>query len=261
MNHPVLFLAYCRPAHTKRVLSRILEYNSEKIYVSIDAAESATAAARLEVLQTVYSMVPDAKLRVLNHESHKGCGKAVSEALAWFFSHEEAGIILEDDTIPHPSFFPFCNALLQRYKNEEKISMISGSNTKGYVLNGCSYDLSPLSHIWGWATWKRTFREFDYKVADAEKLWGSAYVMQSCGYLYAHKMDQYRKTLSGQIDSWGYRWEMCQLLQQKKCIIPDRNLIENIGFGPEAAHTKEVIPGIFNRFDRGLHFPLIHPVL
>ena len=91
-----------------------------------------------------------------------GCGAAVSGAITWFFENVEAGIILEDDCLADPSFFPFCEEMLARYRDCPQVMHISGNNNQDNMKDyAYSYYFSVYSHIWGWAAWRRSWQGFD----------------------------------------------------------------------------------------------------
>ena len=94
-----------------------------------------------------------------------GCGKAVSEAITWFFDQEEEGIILEDDVLPHSDFFSYCEELLEKYRDTEQVGFISGrNNLYGDRVSDDSYFFSPINHVWGWATWRRTWKLYQFDI-------------------------------------------------------------------------------------------------
>jgi len=109
----------------------------------------------------------DCQVKTLLREKNLGCGKAVSEAITWFFESEEMGIILEDDCLPDRSFFGFCEAMLARYEMKKSIMMISGTS---YLFNEVdsrfSYFFSKYFPIWGWATWKDRWQKYDFELTN-----------------------------------------------------------------------------------------------
>ncbi len=231
----------------------------KKLYIASDGPKHGEEELCKEVQKITLKIDWPCEVKRLNRTENLGCGKAVSEAISWFFEQEEQGVILEDDTLPHPDFFRFCDEMLQKHQSNENILMVSGNNKTGYAENGCSYSTINLSNIWGWATWRRAWQNFDYEMKSWKELKHDLYLSEASGDVYKHKLSQYQQTFDGKIDSWGYRWECAVLARKGKCIIPNRNLIENIGFGPGAAHTLAPIPGIYNTVNLGLDFPLIHP--
>jgi hypothetical protein len=94
-----------------------------------------------------------------------GCKKRISSGLDWVFKQCDEAIILEDDTLPHSTFFRFCSELLERYRDDQRVMMICGQNLQfGRKVNPYSYYFSRCPHIWGWATWRRAWNHFDLKM-------------------------------------------------------------------------------------------------
>jgi hypothetical protein len=180
-------------------------------------------------------------LHTLFREKNLGCRKAVSEAISWFFGSIEEGIILEDDCVPDESFFPFCSQLLEKYRDDERISMISGSNYEVVPDDyPYSYFFSRYFPVWGWATWRRAWALYQPDM----KSWPSRRESNQLeGLLGApERIKMYRRafdsTYYGRIDTWDYQWVYSCLFQNSLCIIPRRNLVTNVGL--EGTHTEGV---------------------
>jgi hypothetical protein len=87
--------------------------------------------------------------------------KREEQYISWFFDHEEEGIILKDSYLPSGSFWGFCSELLEKYREDKRISFISGENCQNGVVRGeASYYFSSLAVTAGWACWKRTWNNF-----------------------------------------------------------------------------------------------------
>jgi hypothetical protein len=188
--------------------------------------------------------------------------ESISSAINWFFENEENGIVLEDDCLPHPTFFRFCDELLEKYKDDQRISMISGDNFQfGYQLNDESYYFSNYSHVWGWASWRSRWL-FDYDVE--MKHWVTFKKEGRIKDWYCNHLDQkyfsdiFENVYQGVIHTWDYQWGFCNRLNGRVAVIPNVNLISNIGFGPEATNTT-YINQLANIPARAMMFPLKHP--
>ena len=153
-------------------------------------------------------------------------------------------IILEDDCLPEPSFFTFCENLLDRYRNDQRIVSISGNNFQnGKHRTDDSYYFSKYFHCWGWATWRRVWENFDpdmiqwpdFSKAECLKTFADCHEEES----YWQRIFTLQHT--GQIDSWAYPWLFSCWAQSGLTAIPAVNLVSNIGFGPDATHTSQVI--------------------
>jgi len=196
-------------------------------------------------------------------EKNLGCGVNESEGLDWVFEQEDQAIILEDDCLPHPSFFPFCTELLERYKNDEKIMHISGNffqqkNQKFKEKN--SYYGSILPHVWGWATWRRAWKKYDYGLVNWPEVKQNQtlapWFKNPAAYEYwASVWDQYYKE---KVNNYDARWVFACMINKGICINPTVNLITNIGFDESATHTK-VPDESANIPTEEIIFPIIHP--
>jgi hypothetical protein len=179
------------------------------------------------------------------------------------------GIILEDDCIPDPSFFQYCEELLNRYKDDPRIATISGNSVafqkREYPY---SYRFTQYMNMWGWATWRRTYSSIDNEL----KLWhstsnhrkllkksfstlGSPHDPKWIEYWYSH----FKRTADGEIDTWDYQWIFNILASKRLSISPSVNLVENIGWGPGATHTHEANDIIRGNLRNTMAFPLKHP--
>src|SRR5262249_20722231 len=158
---PVLFLIFNRPNTTARVMEAIRTAGPGRLYVAADGPRDGNAdeAKRCAEVRRIATQVDwPCEVQTLFRERNLGCRQAVSSAITWFFEQEQEGIILEDDCLPSPSFFPYCAELLARFRNDERIMCITGCNfqqdMKGYPY---SYYFSKYHHVWGWATWRRAW--------------------------------------------------------------------------------------------------------
>lgn len=164
----VLFIIFNRPETTQRVFEAIRLAKPSRLYVAADGARENKAGENELCEQTrkiIQNIDWQCDVKTLFQKENLGCGKAVSKAISWFFENEEMGIILEDDCLPHPSFFKYCEELLEKYKNNEMIGIISGSNfQKSKKIGDCSYYFSDLINVWGWASWARNWNDFKFNV-------------------------------------------------------------------------------------------------
>jgi hypothetical protein len=177
-------------------------------------------------------------------ESNLGCGLGVSTAITWFFENEERGIILEDDIIPHPSFFPFCEELLVRHQNDSHVFAISGCNfvPPEEISTHGDYRFSQVPHIWGWATWRDRWVQYNLDIAGwrkdlpMTKLWAkSGHSIPSAVY-WAGTFELLARK---EVDTWdGQLVYMCMKTGMLTAT-SNTNLIENIGFNEQATHTRE----------------------
>lgn len=261
---PILFLTFNRLETTKKVFTAIREVKPTKLYFASDGPRK-SKTNEFEKVQQVRNFLLTSvnwkcEIKTLFQDENLGCGKAVSSALNWFFENEERGIILEDDCLPSISFFRFCDELLEKYLDDERIMHISGDNFQDGIIRGnASYYFSKISHIWGWATWRRAWKFYDFEMRTLD-----SFIEKKVGYniwpgkqILNYWIKQFKKVANNKIDTWDYQWNYCLIVNNGLSILPNVNLVENIGFHPEATHTKE---RRFINKKNEISFPLKHPV-
>jgi hypothetical protein len=241
---PILFLVFNRPATTKKVFERIREIKPSQLFVAADGPRPEKEGER-EVCEEVRNIILQGvdwpcEVKTLFRNNNLGCGLAVSEGISWFFEHVEEGIILEDDTLPDPSFFNFCKPLLEKYRNDERIKMISGDNFQNGKWRGeGSYYFSAYSHIWGWASWKRVWKEYDFKLSgftiENIEVVLRYYFERKVVIEYWTKVFQQFKIEP--VDTWDYQLVFSIWRNRGLTILPNKNLVSNIGFGEFSTHT------------------------
>ncbi|WP_395752792.1 glycosyltransferase family 2 protein [Prosthecobacter sp.] len=191
----------------------------------------------------------------------QGCRKAVSSALDWAFGLHEQLIILEDDCLPHPSFFVFCAAMLDRFKNSPEVMQICGSNLTGMRSPGHSYCFSRFGPIWGWASWRRAWQAYDVAMKEWPAVRDSPLLRQCCPEPCeaAWRREVLGAVYRGEVDTWDYQWAFAKLRLGGLNIVPSVNLISNIGFGPDATHTLNSADPRAGLAVQDLPSPLQHP--
>lgn len=239
---PILFIVFNRPNTTAQVFEAIRAVQPSKLYIAADGprAKKEGEASQCEKVRAIATQVDwPCQVVTLFREVNLGCRKAVSQAITWFFEHEEAGIILEDDCLPHQDFFSFCDRLLHLYAHDNHVMHISGAKMNDLPLaTGQCYYFSRYPRIWGWATWRRAWQTYDVDMTDYVSL-----SQKAKDTLFANLDEQiyyqklFEKVNKEQVDTWDYQWNYAIWRQKGLCINPAVNLVSNIGFGPEATHT------------------------
>jgi hypothetical protein len=255
---PILFLGYNRPDLTHQVLNRILQINPQSLFISLDGANPYKVgdSEKCRLVQNIVSKlsVADGVLNVRVNKSNLGCKNSVKSAIDWFFEHIEYGIILEDDCFPSLSFFHYCKELLEKYKTDDRISHVSGSNFQYGIWRGfSSYYFSKYTHIWGWATWRRAWKDYDITMRDFER----SFLFSGRDILLP--IDLMRDVYLGKIDTWDMQWFYTNILHKRLTIVPNTNLVKNLGFNNDATHTHGNIYSYIRNTPNGdLVFPLKH---
>lgn len=265
INTAILFLVFNRLDTTKEVFSSIQKARPARLYIAADGArlDKSGEKEKVEAVKNyVFNNIDwDCEVKTLFRETNLGCKVAVSSAIDWFFEHEEYGIILEDDCVPSDSFYRYCEELLELYKDDDRIAMISGDNFQfGKNKTEDSYYFSRYCHIWGWATWRRAWKHYDASA----RVWPLALEQSLLPSIFQSKSEQrywsgvFQAIYEGKIDTWDYQWVLTAWSQGMVSIIPERNLIKNIGFGIDATHTHG--DSIYAEMPaEDMVFPLRHP--
>ena len=240
---PIGFLIFNRPDTTQRVFRAIARAQPRKLFVVCDAArpknagEEERVTASREIINSV-----DWPCEVLTNYAteNMGCKDRITSGLEWIFGQVEEAIILEDDCLPEPSFFPFCENLLDHYRDDKRVVSISGNNfQQGNSRTHDSYYFSKYFHCWGWATWRRVWNNFDPNMSQWSDFSAAEYFSAFAD--SSEEESYWRKIFSaqhaGQIDSWAYPWLFSCWAQNGLTAIPDVNLVSNIGFREDATHT------------------------
>lgn len=262
---PILFLIFNRPETTRRVFDRIREIQPKKLYVAADGprAHKAGEAERCEQTRAIIRQVDwPCEVTTLFRTENLGCKQAIYQGISWFFEQEEMGIILEDDCLPHLSFFPFCEELLIKYKDDQRIGHIGGHiELPNLMAPNLSYDFSFITLIWGWATWRRVWRniDLDFPFWEQEK--------ERRPSLFCNKLEEIYGTSAipdalhnrHGLNTWDYTYAFSLRTQNQLSIYPAVNLVANIGMGdPNATHTHKSAPKNYI-YETEIPFPLQHP--
>lgn len=262
---PILFLIFNRPEPAERVFSQIRKVKPRHLFVAADGPrpDYPDDKQKCEQARKVITTIDWAcELHTLYRDTNLGCGKAVSEALEWFFSYHEKCIIIEDDVLPDISFFHFANEMLEKYKDDKRIFNIIGTNIfSNWKSDQYDYFFSKSFSAWGWATWRRSFKQFDLHIKSWPEIKKNEILRNT-----ALNEDQYNTwvylfdlTYEDKIDTWDYQWCYSFLINNGLSIIPSRNLIKNIGFNNNATHTKVDYRNVSNLDLFTVQFPLKHP--
>ncbi|WP_075082016.1 hypothetical protein [Mariniblastus fucicola] len=261
---PILFCIFNRPELTARVFRSIRERRPATLYIASDGpralhpGDDAKVAAAREIVSEI-DWPCEVRTRFL--QNNLGCKHAISSAVSWAFEQSEELIILEDDCLPDPSFYGYCSNLLDRYRDVEKVMMVSGNNFQRSRRSDASYYFSRWTHIWGWATWKRAWQHFDVDVSSWPQLKRSRQLQAIFpdSAEYAHWSRTLDMQHAGEIDTWDFPWAYAVWANNGLSILPEKNLVTNIGFGSDATHTIDPESKLADipACDLG---PMLHPI-
>ncbi|GHV73888.1 hemolytic protein HlpA [Spirochaetia bacterium] len=240
---PILFLIFNRLETTKMVFEAIRQAKPLRLYIAGDGPRN-TRIDENKVVLSVRDYVLghidwDCEIKTLFRDDNLGCGKAISSAITWFFENEEMGIILEDDCLPNQSFFSYCEELLEYYKNDTRIFVISGSNNQGtWYSDRYDYFFSKTPFIWGWATWARAWNYYDINMSDIEDFIRYNNFVRMLGTKLGPRCQDimYNRIKKEKVDTWDYQWSYTLYKNNGLACVPSKNLIKNIGVGVNATH-------------------------
>lgn len=259
---PVALFAFNRPAQTARVFEAIRAARPSHLLLVADGPrpDRPEDAGRCAEVRGILDGV-DWPCTVERDfaPANLGCRRRVSSGIDWVFSRVPEAILLEDDCLPDPTFFPFCEELLARYRDDERVLMISGDDFRpGPPRPGASYRFSGYAHVWGWASWARAWRHYDVAMADwPEVRDGGGLTDLGDGFTEGYWRHIFDRTHAGEIQTWDYQW-LYACLRRGLCVVPEGNLVTNIGFGEGAAHHAEA-NHLANLPTVPMTFPLRHP--
>jgi len=278
---PVVFMVFNRPHVTEQIFNEIRKIRPSKLLIIADGPrpnrpdDVEKCMATRHIIEQV-----DWECEVLKNyaDVNLGCKRRVASGLDWVFSIVEEAIILEDDCLPHPTFFPFCQEMLERYRDDQRIMTISGNNFQyGQRRTPYSYYFSRYAHVWGWATWRRAWKCYDVDMNQWPEVRTGYWLFDILGSMradikngqchfdvmgsmqaieYWYKI--FDSTYAGKIDTWDYQLIFTSWLQNALHILPNVNLVSNIGFGVDATHTK-IVRKCANMPVEEAKFPLQHP--
>ena len=266
-NTPILLLIFNRPDCTARVMQELRSLQPAKLFVAADGPR-ANRAGEEELCQQARDVVLSqidwpCELRTNFLAHNLGCKRAVSSGISWFFNQVEAGVILEDDTVPDQSFFRYCTELLEVYKDDARIGMISADNFQASQYK-CrdSYYFSLYTHIWGWATWRRAWKQYDLEMQTWPQLRDRGWLFElHQNEAVAHYWSVlFERMHLGQIDTWDYAWTFSCWKHNMLTVLPCTNLVSNIGFRADATHTT-LETRLANLETIAMQFPLRHPAV
>ncbi len=269
---PVAFFIFRRPKETSRVFEVIKKIRPKNLLIVADGPRNNNEKILCEETRNIVKDI-DWPCEILYNysETNLGCKVRISTGLDWVFKNVDKAIILEDDCVPNETFFPFCENLLEVYKDDSRIMHIGGINVEqlntknsldqNNTTENPSYYFSNIAQIWGWASWKRAWDKYDLKMTDwpgvrgnkvLNKVINNAPVIDYFNYLF-------ERMYKGELNTWDVAWTYTCMKENGLCIVPNKNLISNIGFGEGATHSVSNKGYVGEMKTEDIIFPLVHP--
>lgn len=260
---PVAMMVFNRPAHAARVLDAVRAARPARLLVVADGPRRSHPgeAERCAAVRGLFDRVDwPCEVERAWADENLGCRRRLSTGLDWVFDRAEEAIVLEDDCLPDPTFFPYCEELLARYRDESRVMAVTGANFQGRRRRGAgSYYFSRYMHVWGWASWRRAWRHYDVEMRTwpAFRDGGRLAALLGDARAASRWTEILDRTHAGAIGTWDYQWLYAIWAQGGLVATPNVNLVTNIGGGDEATHTQG--SSLMGRARQPLAFPLVHP--
>ena len=265
ISSPIVFIIFNRPSLTKSVFDVISKVKPSSLFVIADGPRSDNQLdlSYCKLARSVIDTV-DWPCEVIKNFSdiNLGCKRRISSGLDWVFQQVESAIILEDDCLPHPTFFRYCEELLNKYRNDTRVFSISGDNFQfGRHRIQDSYYFSHYHHCWGWATWRRAWQFYDVEM----KLWpyvrdsGLLYNILDNSFAVRYWSKKFQAVYDNEIDTWDFPFTFACWIQNGLNILPKANIVSNIGFEKGGMHNTYRKNPYANMQTEAISFPLRHP--
>jgi hypothetical protein len=265
---PVLVLGFNRPDRVRLLIERLRTVKPERIFFAVDGPRTHVEEDRKLVAET-QSLVDQFNwgCEVLTHfqESNLGCAEGVTAGINWFFTQVSEGVILEDDVIPSESFFQYSAELLEKFRSDQRVWCICGSNRlpATELSTEFSYRFSAVPQVWGWATWSDRWDSYSLDIQRwRSKGLSNRQLFKAVGYspaAFLYWSANFELMAKMAVDTWDIQLVNAAMRNQALAVIPNVNLVENIGWGADATHTKEV-PRSIQQLET-MQFPLKHPLI
>jgi len=260
LNTPILFVIFNRPDRVSQVFAEIKKAKPKRLFIAADGPR-VNKPGEKELCEQARRVVADIDwdCEVVKDFSdiNLGCSERVYSGINQILTQYDRAIILEDDCLPNQSFFVFCEQMLEKYKDDQRIMMVSGMNWAGqWKVNEHDYHFSIFGGVWGWATWRRSWKQLDSEM----KLWKESAIRKKIrrkfGDYKQYWARRYLFNIGFREKKWEYQWAFARIANDGLAVFPSKNLITNIGFGADATHTKTLMPLIENLVRQELNFPL-----
>jgi hypothetical protein len=277
LDVPVTLIFFTRPETLKEVFKKVKKARPSKLFLIQDGERKGNEFdhAKIKQCREIVNDI-DWECEIFRNYSdvNLGCGKRPKTGISWVFEYVDRAIILEDDCIPSDSFFSFCKEMLEKYKDDSRIGIISGLNYfKEYNFGDYSYGFVKTGAIWGWATWKDRWEKYEYDLNKIDETYIRNSVLLDITPKFAAKKrirtwENARKELEGNnvTSYWDYQWGFTRHVNSWLSIVPKYNQITNIGIGNGSTHSgnnikllPKKIANFFFMDIKELELPLKHP--
>jgi hypothetical protein len=273
LPRPVALFFFNRPRHLERVFARVREVKPAHLMLVCDGPRR-DVAGEADAVQACRDVVEridwPCEVTRLYAEENMGCRDRIASGIRATFDRYESAIFLEDDCLPKPSFFGYCDELLQRYEADDAVAFISGTRfiRLPKPIDDASYQFCRMPLVWGWASWRSAWEGYDalmpswpnheqairHKLMHATRSLDESIALRVTNSVVSAFTNCYRQTLN----TWDHPLAYHLMMQDRRCIIPRDNLVTNIGFGPLSTHSGR-IPTQVSLTASDIARPLTHP--
>ncbi len=242
LGAPVALMIFNRADLTAQLFAAIRAARPTRLLVVADGPRNEAERAKCQAARDVIRVDWDCQLSTHYSDVNLGCRGRIASGIDWVFREVEEAIILEDDTLPSPTFFRFCAALLERYREDERVMNIGGTNLYPHPMPPSrpeSYFFSRYGHTGGWATWRRAWKHYDVTMS----AWPDFKRAGRMKDLFDSRAEQLYWTMlfdaqyEGRIDTWDYQWLFARLVQGGLSAMATVNMVVNLGFRADATHS------------------------
>lgn len=264
MKTPVVIFIYKRSDNLKKIISVLRKIHPTSLYIVSDGSKYIEEKVKVDQTIRIIESLINWECEINKNYSNINLGlkERFRSGIDWVFEHTDSAIFIEDDCIPDPTFFQFCDELLEKYKDDERIFSISGNNFLfGKARSKESYYFSRYPHVWGWATWKRVWDKYDSNISDWPELRqvgllnkvfpNNFFIRKFWTYIFD-------RLYAGKINTWDYQLTYLSFKNNGLNIIPSVNLVTNVGYGKDSTNIKSKNQTI-GVPTHSMEFPLIHP--
>jgi len=243
-NTPILFLIFNREHTTRRVFNAIASVKPSRLYVAADGPREHAEGDKERCALTRDVIQPDWNCELVTRYRNTNLGgkNAIIEALDWFFSQEEMGIILEDDCLPSNEFFCFAETMLNRFKQDTRVTHITSCNLQlGQKRGNASYYFSRIASVWGWASWRRAWLLNDPEMKHFPRIKNEKYLLNAFPNekIATFITEALAQVYDGRVQTWDYPYGFSLLVNNGLTVVPNANLITNLGFDALATRTSD----------------------
>lgn len=271
---PVVIFIYKRFDTLPRIFEQIRHYRPRKLYILSDGPKKNEDKQQVQYTRELALKLIDWDCEIIKrfHDENVGVYQNIGMGATWVFKYEERAIFLEDDSLPASTFFKYCDELLDRYENNEKIFWICGTNyDRKQIPYANTYYYTKCLLPCGWASWGKKFPKFyDGNLVslshEKDEIMKTTYLDYR---LYLQEIQAVRQTainLNRNIRSVSWDRQMIYTIRANNLygIAPAVNQIQNIGADNFSEHGGNDLKKVMTfRFcevpTQPLQFPLMQP--